>query len=97
MEQMNMDKLDVVSIDYQQADFPESVRKLKPIVYKDGDSFCCLLGPDPQEGVFGCGQTAEKALADWDVHAKDRAINHPYGDELAAFIVRQLAKNLTDI
>ncbi len=91
MEQMKMNGLDEIKIDYQSSSLPETVRKLKPALYKDGNSFCCLLGPDPQEGIFGCGETEEEALLDWDTHVKDRAIRHPYGDKIAEFIVAKLS------
>lgn len=43
---------------------------LNPTLYKDGDSYCCILGPDPESGVIGCGRTPEKAVHDWDEHLK---------------------------
>jgi hypothetical protein len=90
MEQMKMDGLQVVTLDYQSVELPETVRKLKPAVYKDGDSFCCLLGPDPQEGVFGCGDTQDEALADWNNHLVDRVAKHAPGDEIADFVIERL-------
>jgi hypothetical protein len=91
MEQMKMDGLEVIEMNYESPGLPETVRKLKPAVYKDGQSFCCLLGPDPQQGVFGCGKTASEALSDWDLHVKDRAVDHPFGDEIAEFIIARLS------
>lgn len=90
MEQMKMDGLEVVTLDYQSADLPEFVRKLKPAVYKDGDSFCCLLGPDPQAGVFGCGKTKDEALADWNNHVVEGLAKHSLGDEVADFVIGRL-------
>jgi len=92
MKQMNMDGLQVVEVNYQSADLPEGVRKIHPVVYKDGDSFCCLLGPDPTEGIFGCGGTQEEAVADWERHMKERVAEHVDGDEVAEEVMRALAE-----
>jgi hypothetical protein len=45
---------------------PESVRDEIPLLYKDGNAWCCLLGTDFQIGVTGCGDTALEAMLDWD-------------------------------
>jgi hypothetical protein len=61
--------------------------------YKHGPYYCpnrCVLGPDPQEGVFDCGATADETLKDWEVHVRER-IEHPTpGDEVAQFIMENL-------
>ena len=89
---MKMDGLEVVEVNYDSPELPEGVRKLHPVLYKDGGSFCCLLGPDPTEGIFGCGATQEEAIADWERHMKNRAIDHPYGDKVAEEVIRRLGK-----
>jgi len=45
---------------------------LKPVIFQEGNPFCCLLGTDPQAGVFGCGDSLKEAIADWDQHLKER-------------------------
>jgi len=40
--------------------------KLKPAVFRQGDSYCVLYGPTPENGIFGCGISIEEALADWE-------------------------------
>lgn len=54
---------DIVNVDYSQYD--EATRLISPTVYKDGDSFCCLSGDDPESGAFGCGDTPDAAIRDW--------------------------------
>lgn len=39
---------------------------LKPKLYKDGNSWCCLYGDNIQEGVVGFGDTPDKASIDFD-------------------------------
>lgn len=75
-----------VNINYEDDKLPEAIRTLRPVVYRDGDSFCCLLGPDPQEGIFGCGPTREEALIDWEANMRKRIIYHSPGDKMAQFI-----------
>jgi hypothetical protein len=94
MEQMKMTGLETVTIDFDHDNIPASVKEFRPAVFKDGDSFCCLLGPDPQEGVFGCGSTAREALADWDVHLRERAKQPKDGDPLDEYIQDTLATSL---
>ena len=51
------------------ADFPhigDHVSQLTPELYHDGNAYCCLSGPNPMEGIFGCGPTPVEALADWE-------------------------------
>lgn len=63
MEQMNIPSELIVDFDYRHAD--KIIQVLKPVIWKDGDSYCCLLGPDPSIGIFGCGDTPEDATEDW--------------------------------
>lgn len=90
MQQMDMDGLEVIPFDYNNAGLPAEVRTLKPALYKDGNAVCCVLGPDPQEGIFGCGDNPEEALEDWENHLKDRLANHPPGDDVAESVIRML-------
>ena len=75
-----------VSVDYTDDKLPVSVRALKPVVFQDGDSFCCLLGPDLQAGVFGCGASAKEAITDWDIHLKERIKDPIENDEVTQYI-----------
>jgi len=53
----------IVSIDYE--GYFEPVRSAKPVVYKDGEAYCCQSGPNPLEGIFGAGATPGEAIEDW--------------------------------
>ena len=57
---------DIITYDPNQIGVPSSVKMLKPMLYKDGDAFCLLAGPDPQSGTFGCGPTVESAMEDFE-------------------------------
>ena len=86
MEQMNTDGLQIVRIDFEAPDLPESVKKTHPICYMDGDTYCCLLGPDPMEGIFGKGASLKEALEAFDKNYAE-LLEHPVtGDPVSDFI-----------
>lgn len=63
MKPAGIDDKDIVNVDYRKYD--EATQTIKPTVYIDGDSYCCLSGEDPESGVFGCGDTPDEAIKDW--------------------------------
>lgn len=40
--------------------------RMRPAVYKDGDKWCALYGPDLQSGVAGFGDTPAQACSAFD-------------------------------
>jgi hypothetical protein len=86
MEQMKVPEEMVVHIDSSDLNIPGSVNALQPVVFHDGNSYCCLLGPDPQAGIFGCGSTVIDALQDWDNHLKERLSSSDENDEVAQYV-----------
>nr|WP_315419652.1 hypothetical protein [uncultured Pedobacter sp.] len=74
---------------------PDSIIKIKkegvaaaldPTVFKDGDSYCCIFGSDPQSGVFGCGDTPEEALIDWDKNLRTHLSCAGDHDEVVEYV-----------
>jgi hypothetical protein len=59
---------DIVDLNFEDRSLPEAVRMFRPVVWHDEFSICVLLGSDPEFGVFGCGDTLEKALNDWSTN-----------------------------
>ena len=59
-----------IKVDYNQYD--EAVQKLKPKVYREGDLFSCLSGPDKETGVYGSGNTLEAAINAWRLALQER-------------------------
>lgn len=78
-----MNGLEKVEIDYGDCCLPHTFRTIKPDVFKDGDSYCCIFGPDPQEGIFGCGDTPDQAILDWHQHLQERIHEKHIPDEVA--------------
>jgi hypothetical protein len=97
MEQMNVDESMKVDIDFSNPELPPSVKKLEPLVFKEGGMYCCLLGPDPQEGVFGCGETPKLALADWDEHLAIHLATTTEENEVTAYVKDVLKADDTEV
>jgi hypothetical protein len=93
MQTQDKSSLEIVPVDYEAETTPESVRCFRPTVYRDGNSLCCLLGPDPQEGIFGCGPDMNATLKDWDRHLHDRINNHAESDDFADELVAMIGEN----
>lgn len=53
----------IISIDY--STYPEPIKSLKPVVYKDGAAYCFISGPNPVDGIFGCGNSLSQAVEEW--------------------------------
>lgn len=89
IETMKIDPSAVVQPDFE---LPRAADVLQPVLFQESNQYCCLLGPDPQAGVFGCGTTAQEAVNDWEQHLKDRVNNAGKSDKLAGQIVDELNK-----
>ena len=90
MVQMNIPDRMKVKINFDDTSLSEAARTLQPLIFQKANYFCCLLGPDPQVGVFGCGETVSKALIDWEANIHKRIISYKEGDEVAEFIITRL-------
>lgn len=97
MEQLNVPDEMKIPVDFDDKNLPPSVKMFRPLVFRDGDSVGVVLGPDPKEGVFGCGPTAEEALKEWDDHLKIRMGDHQEDDEVARYIMDTLKASVNKI
>ncbi len=79
-----------VPLDYSDKLLSPAVRTFKPILFQDGEWFGCVLGPNPQHGIFGFGDTPAEAFNDWEKNLKER-IRHPRkNDEVVKYIFEVL-------
>lgn len=90
MKQMKIPKEMEVPANYDSDKLPQTVKTLHPVIFHDGDAFCCLLGPDPETGVFGCGITQEDAVKDWDIALHQRIDAFDGSDETAQYAIDSL-------
>jgi hypothetical protein len=97
MQQMNIDESKLVPINFESSDVPPAVRQFKPTLYKDGELFCCILGPDIEQGVHACGVTEDEAINEWTAALKERMQNTNPDDAVALYIKDTLATSKNDV
>ena len=97
MKQYNVPDEMKVPFDYTDDQLPEIVRLLRPLLYQDGELICCILGPDPQDGVFGTGMTPEEAISDWQKNLKDRLDHHAEDDEVAEYVIDSIKSSKNNV
>lgn len=96
MKQMDISDDIRVVIDYEGSGLPSAVKELKPTLWIDGNSYCCILGPNPKQGIFGCGITPVAALLDWDDHLRERIKAANPGDRVVQYAIDILKANKYD-
>ena len=93
MKQLDVPAEMKVDIDLSDKKIPASAKMLMPLVFKDGDAYCCVLGPDASQGVFGSGKTVIEAIKEWDKNLeRKKKITDP-DDEVAFYIHETLKRN----
>lgn len=97
MEQMNINPEIKIDIDFRNENLPESARQLEPVVFKEAGSFCCLLGPAPETGILGRGNTPEEAVIDWDMQVQKLIQNRPENDPVAQYVIDTLGTKKGDV
>jgi hypothetical protein len=93
MKQINITPGKAIEIDFKTKKVSEVVNTLKPVIFEEDHSYCCLFGPDLKYGIKGFGHTPDEAIEDWEISVRKR-IEHPYeNDEVVAFIINSLNLN----
>jgi hypothetical protein len=59
---------------------------LQPVIFKEGNAFCCILGPNAHDGVFGCGKTPQAAVKAWDKDLKKHLATAAADDEVVKYV-----------
>ncbi len=88
MKQLNVSDEMRIDIDFTDGSVPDSAQTFQPLLFKDRDMYCCVLGPDLQQGVVGRGKTPIEALKEWDKELKKRMKVIDKDDEVSLFIQR---------
>jgi len=87
MQQMNIPEELSIPFNYEGADVPAVISELRPQLFHDGEDYCCLLGPDIQSGIYGCGISTEDALRDWQQNLTKRITQPDESDEVALYAI----------
>jgi hypothetical protein len=97
MEQMNVSEEQKIGFDFSRFRLPQYVNQLHPLLFKDGNTYCAVLGPDLMSGIYGCGDTPEDALIDWNDHLRERLRHPDAGDPVIQFVIKALDTQKTEI
>ncbi|WP_276484158.1 hypothetical protein [Paraflavitalea pollutisoli] len=97
MQQLSVPEELLIKIDYDSVDLPAEVQEFRPTVYRNGEEYCCLLGPDPELGIFGNGMTVREAVNNWVQDFKERLASPLPDDEVVIFIQNNRAINSRDV
>lgn len=90
MKQMNVPEKIKIPVDFDDKSLSEAVRTLQPLVFKDGKTFCCVLGPNRMRGIFGCGPSLNVALDEWESNMRKRIIYPQVDDYVVRFVQDKL-------
>ena len=90
MKQMKVPAEQLVELDYEASDCPALVRELQPAIFRDGNGYRCLLGPDVQTAIIGSGDTVDQAIANWELALRERMQDADEGDEVAQYALDML-------
>jgi hypothetical protein len=97
MQQIVIDEDLIVPLNYESKELPGSIRQFKPTLYKEGDAFVCVLGPDVEQAIYGRGATEDEALQNWEADFKDRLKSKGDNDVVAQYIKDTLATSKKDV
>jgi hypothetical protein len=93
MDKNTYEQLEPVEFNFEQSWVPDKARKLKPAVYKNGDQYCCIFGPDPEVGIYGCGNSPEEAIIDWERDLEKRIERLTEGDDATHHAIKHLGQH----
>lgn len=97
MVQIQLDPAIIVSVDYESPSLPPLFQQFRPAVFRDGDRFCCILGPDKARGIYGCADSADQVIKDWEMRARERVSRADELDEVAAYMRDHLSTFAKDV
>lgn len=83
--------MEVIELDYKNQTHPRSIELFHPVVFRDGNTYCVLLGPNRETGVFGSGKTQEEAVIDWELQLREKINAEESDDEVGSYIQEVIA------
>ncbi|HUH18187.1 hypothetical protein [Albibacterium sp.] len=97
MEQMNVEEVFKITIDFEADNLPKTVKIFRPLLFNEGEGFRSVLGPDLQKGIVGYGDSLDEALLDWDKNLKERIKSKNINDEVAQYVIDTLNTSVNDV
>lgn len=97
MQQILIDKSLVVPLDYDSKKLHGYIRQFKPTLYREGEAFVCVLGPDEETAIYGRGSTEDEALQDWETAFNERLKSKGENDVVVQYIKDTIATSPKDV
>ena len=97
MQQIVIDEELIVPLDYESPQLSKAVKQFKPTLYREGEAFVCVLGPDKEQAIYGHGVTEDEALKNWGEEFKERVKSKGENDVVAQYIKDTLATSKKDV
>jgi hypothetical protein len=97
MIQMKIDPSLIIDYDFTTKETNRTLKNLQPVVYKNGEAYNCLLGPDLEQGILGIGNTPEEAIYNWEANLQKRIQNPSEDDEVSEFVIDTLRMTKDDV
>ncbi len=97
MIQMKVDPVNIIPINYNDPFIPDSLQRFNPTLYKQGDFFCCILGPNPQRGIFGCGHSPDAAINAWNAHFLEQLTRPTADNEVIQYVLDHIDASDTPV
>lgn len=92
-DHFNSTRSAVVPINYDDENNSRFIKRLRPVVFRQGRDYCCLLGSNPEQGIVGRGNTADKAIADWEQQMMHRLEHMDENDKVTIAARKILISN----
>jgi hypothetical protein len=97
MIQMLIDPELVLDYDFTRPEVNRTLKNLQPVVFRDGEAYGCLLGPDLETGILGKGASPEEAIYKWEENLQKRIQDPADDDEVAEFVIDTLRLTKDDV
>ncbi len=93
MQSMNIYRSLIVPVNYDLPDNSRFIRRLRPMVYRQGDEYCCMIGSDQQGTIFGRGAAPGIAIKNWEDNLVRRLEHIEDEDDITKIARRRLISN----
>jgi hypothetical protein len=64
---------------------------IHPVVFQEGEFYCCFFGDDPITGVVGFDDSPDQAIDDWSISLKDHLSTYGEDDSIMEHVKAILA------
>jgi hypothetical protein len=55
-----------IELDYKSGNLSKAMKKLRPVVFKSGCGYLCVMKANSRSEIVGYGQSVSEAISDWE-------------------------------